>query len=267
MICKENEACLTIMHNILSVVYLKHPTEFPVAGEHLAVQTNLNFKPVLKDGEILTRNLVISLDPYLPFHRIIPNARETNLPLSSYVGVLGEPELTAWASLKDIGKKPMKGETIFISAASGAVGQLAGQLCKAWGMTVIGSVGSDDKGIDIYFDCVGGQTLEAALDHLNNFGRIIACGMIAQYNTCEPYGIKNLMNVIGKSLTIHGFISSNYHAEYFANFFKDVREKLLKKQIVYRVDEAQGIGSAPEAFVGMLGGKNFGKAVVHIADL
>ncbi|KAF9297950.1 hypothetical protein BGZ74_009594 [Mortierella antarctica] len=339
-----------------SVVYLKHPTEFPVVGEHLAVQTNPDFRPVLKEGEVLTRNLVFSLDPYmrgkmrdagkqsysasyeigkpldargvaeviesknakypvgsiihafvgweeytvlpdLPTTRIIPGARETNLPLSSYVGVLGMPGLTAWASLKDIGK-PKKGETIFISAASGAVGQLAGQLCKAWGLTVIGSVGSDDKveyllknvgfdaafnyktksykdalnelapqGIDIYFENTGGLALEAALDHLNNFGRIIACGMISQYNTREPYGIKNLMNVVTKRLIMRGFIVSDFHDQYFADFFKDVREMLLNKQIVYRVDEAQGIDNAPEAFIGMLSGKNFGKAVVHVADL
>ncbi|KAF8932883.1 hypothetical protein BGZ52_009164 [Haplosporangium bisporale] len=336
-----------------SVVYLKHPTEFPVVGEHLAVQTNTDFKPVLKDGEVLTRNLVFSLDPYmrgkmrdagkgsysaafeigkaldargvaeviesknakypvgsiihafvgweeytvlpdLPTTRIIPGARETNLPLSSYVGVLGMPGLTAWASLKDIGK-PKKGETIFISAAAGAVGQLAGQLCKAWGLTVIGSVGSDDKveyllkevGFDAAFNYktksaqdalkelapqgidinVGGSQLEAALDHLNNFGRIIACGMISQYNTREPYGIKNLMHVVSKRLTMRGFIVADFQDQYFADFFKGVRELLLSKQIVYRVDEAQGIDKAPEAFVGMLRGKNFGKAVVHVADL
>ncbi|KAF9404537.1 hypothetical protein BGZ94_004111 [Podila epigama] len=339
-----------------SVIYLKHPAEFPVAGEHLGVKVNEHFKPVLQDGEVLTRNLVFSLDPYmrgkmretgkksytpafeigqpldargvaeviesknekypvgsiihafigweeytvlkdLPTTRIIPNARETDLPLSSYVGVLGMPGLTAYSSLKEIGK-PKKGETIFISAASGAVGQLAGQLCKSWGLTVIGSAGSDDKvdyllkevgfdkafnykkkpahealaelapnGIDIYFENVGGDTLEAALDHLNNFGRIIACGMISQYNTRNPYGVKNLMNIVSKRITFRGFIVSDFHEQYFADFFKEVRDLLLRKDIVYRVDVANGIESAPEAFVGMLHGKNFGKQVVHVADL
>ncbi|KAK3815883.1 MAG: hypothetical protein JOS17DRAFT_405478 [Linnemannia elongata] len=339
-----------------SVIYLAHPHEFPVVGEHLAVKTNKDFNPVLKDGEVLARNLVFSLDPYmrgkmrdagkasyssafeigkpldargvaeviesknskypvgsiihafvgweeytvlpdLPTTRIIPEARESKLPLSSYVGVLGMPGLTAYAALKDIGK-PKAGETIFISAASGAVGQLAGQLAKAWGLTTIGSAGSDEKvdyllkevgfdhafnykkrsahealkelapnGIDIYFENVGGETLEAALDHLNTHGRIIACGMISQYNTRQPYGIKNLTQVVSKRLTIRGFIVADFHEQYFKDFFRDVKELLVNKKIVYRTDEAKGVAAAPEAFVGLLNGKNFGKQVVHVADL
>ncbi|KAG0347039.1 hypothetical protein BG004_000264 [Podila humilis] len=338
-----------------SVIYLKHPTEFPVPGEHMAVKTDPDFKPILKEGEILTRNLVFSLDPYMrgkmrdtgrasytaafeigkpleargvaeviesknqnfpigsivhafigweeysvvpdsPTTRIIPDARETKLPLEYYVGVLGMPGLTAYQSLKSIGQ-PKKGETIFISAAAGAVGQLVGQLSKAWGLTVIGSAGSDDKveyllkeigfdgafnyktktprdglkelapkGIDIYFENVGGETLEAALDALNNFGRIIACGMISQYNTREPYGVKNLMQIVSKRLTMKGFISSDYQ-EHFPEFFKEVRDLLLSNQIVYRNDIVKGVDSAPDAFVGMLQGKNFGKQAVRVADL
>ncbi|KAF9204595.1 hypothetical protein BGZ49_005112 [Haplosporangium sp. Z 27] len=339
-----------------SIIYLKHPTEYPVVGEHFAAKTEADFKPVLKDGEILTRNIVISLDPYMrgkmrdPSKKsyspafeigkpldargvaeviesknpkfpkgsivhafvgweeysvvpdlattvIIPGARETKLPLSTYVGALGMPGLTAYASLKDIGK-PKAGETIFISAASGAVGQLAGQLAKSWGLTVIGSAGTDEKvdyllkeagfdhafnykkqstrealttlapkGIDIYFENVGGETLEAALDHLNTFGRIIACGMISQYNTTTPYGVKNLMNIVGKRLTIRGFIVADFYEQYHEEFFREVRELLLSGKIVYRVDEAKGIEAAPEAFVGVLKGKNFGKQVVTVADL
>ncbi|KAF9436797.1 hypothetical protein BGZ76_002981, partial [Entomortierella beljakovae] len=197
----------------------------------------------------------------------------------------------------DIGK-PKVGETIFISAASGAVGQLAGQLAKAWGLTVIGSVGSDEKvdflknevgfdhafnykkekphdalkqlapkGIDIYFENVGGETLEAALDHMNTFGRIIACGMISQYNTTKPYGIRNLMNVVGKRLTMRGFIVADFQQEYFEDFFREVRELLLAGKIVYRVDEAKGIKAAPEAFIGLLHGKNHGKQIVTLAEL
>ncbi|KAF8939718.1 hypothetical protein EDD21DRAFT_369669 [Dissophora ornata] len=338
-----------------SIIYLKHPTEFPVVGEHMGVQTNKDFNPVLKDGEVLTRNLVISLDPYmrgkmrdvgkqsysaafeigkpmdargvaevveskndkypvgsvihafvgwekytvlsdLPTTRIIPDARESKLPLSSYVGVLGMPGLTAYAALKDIGK-PKVGETIFISAASGAVGQLAGQLAKAWGLNVIGSAGSDEKveylikevgfdkafnykkrtardalkefapnGIDIDFENVGGETLEAVIDHMNTHGRIIACGMISQYNTAHPYGIKNLMSVVSKRLSMRGFIVADFYEQYFDDFFRDVKKLLLENKIVYRVDEAVGIEAAPEAFTGLLQGKNFGKQVVKIAD-
>lgn len=177
------------------------------------------------------------------------------------------------------------------------VGQLAGQLAKAWGLTVIGSAGSDDKveyllkevgfdyafnyktksareglaefapkGIDIYFENVGGETLEAALDALNKHGRIIACGMISQYNG-PPYGIKNLMQVVSKSLTIRGFIVADFFDQYFEDFFRDVKKLLLDGKIVYKVDVALGVAAAPDAFVGLLNGKNFGKQVVQVATL
>jgi len=205
--------------------------------------------------------------------------------------------LTAYASLKVIGQ-PKAGETIFVSAASGAVGQLVGQMAKKMGLRVVGSAGSDDKvaylldelkfdaafnykkngtilenlrraapeGIDIYYENVGGETLEAALECMNVKGRIIACGMISQYNTQQPYGIRNLSHVVAKRITMQGFIASDFvsHAEEFA---KDVGGWLVKKEIIYREDVAEGIESSPEAFVGMLKGKNFGKQVVKIADL
>lgn len=123
------------------------------------------------------------------------------------------------------------------------------------------------KGIDIYFENVGGETLEAALDHMNLFGRIIACGMISQYNTTQPYGVKNLMNVVSKRLTIRGFIVSDFHEQYFEDFFREVKQLLLDEKIVYKVHEAKGVQAAPEAFVGMLQGKNFGKQVVTVAEL
>jgi NADPH-dependent curcumin reductase CurA len=158
-----------------------------------------------------------------------------------FIGALGNPGLTAYASFYDIGK-PKSGELIFISAASGAVGQIVGQLAKHEGLAVIGSVGSDEKldfilhelgfdagfnyktekpanalkrlapdGIDIYFENVGGEHLEAAIDSMNDYGRIIACGMISE--SSEPqenrYGIKNLMLVINKSLTMRGFTVSD----------------------------------------------------------
>lgn len=161
-----------------------------------------------------------------------------NLDPKLFVGALGMAGLTAYSSFYAIGK-PKKGETIFISAASGAVGQLVGQLAKHEGLTVIGSVGDDKKldfitkelkfdagfnyktekplealqrlapdGIDIYYENVGGEQLEAAIAHLKSWGRVIACGMISQYNTSpdKAYGVKNLMQVVAKRLTIRGFI-------------------------------------------------------------
>lgn len=164
-----------------------------------------------------------------------------NLDPKLFVGALGMPGLTAYSSFYEIGK-PKKGETIFISAASGAVGQLVGQLAKHEGMKVIGSVGDDKKldfiindlgfdagfnyknekpdealkrlapnGIDIYYENVGGEHLEAALTAMNTFGRVVACGMISQYNLPPPqqYGVKNLMLVVGKRITMRGFIVSH----------------------------------------------------------
>jgi NADPH-dependent curcumin reductase CurA len=163
---------------------------------------------------------------------------EYDLDPKLFVGALGMPGLTAYSSFYEIGA-PRKGETIFISAASGAVGQLVGQLAKHEGLKVIGSVGDDKKldfitkdlnfdggfnykkesasdalkrlapnGIDIYYENVGGEQLEAAIAKMNDFGRIIACGMISQYNNTpdQAYGVRNLMMVVAKRLKMQGFI-------------------------------------------------------------
>lgn len=211
------------------------------------------------------------------------------------------PGLTAYSSLYDIGK-PVKGETIFISAASGAVGQLVGQLAKHEGLRVIGSVGSDEKleyitkelkfdggfnykkenpadalkrlapgGIDIYYENVGGVQLEAAINALNDFGRIVACGMISEYSKPEPerYGVKNLMQVVAKRLTMRGFIV--YDKDMGPRYIKERDEKVGKwlqdGSFKAKSSVTEGIDNGPDGFVGMLQGKNFGKAVLKIADL
>ncbi|KAF2846977.1 NAD(P)-binding protein [Plenodomus tracheiphilus IPT5] len=224
-----------------------------------------------------------------------------NLDPKYFLGPLGMPGLTAWSSFYEIGQ-PKKGETIFISAASGAVGQLVGQLAKHEGLTVIGSVGSDDKldfitkelnfdagfnyktekpadaltrlapnGIDIYYENVGGEQLEAAINAMNNFGRIVACGMISQYNAkpAELYPIRNLMQIVVKRLTIRGFIVSD--ANMGPKHHKDHQEKLQKwlseGSIKAKISVTEGIDNAVGGFIGMLKGENFGKAVLQIADL
>jgi NADPH-dependent curcumin reductase CurA len=223
-----------------------------------------------------------------------------NFDLKVFLGALGMPGLTAYSSYYDIGQ-PKKGETIFISAASGAVGALVGQLAKHDGLKVIGSVGSDEKldyimkdlnfdggfnykkekpidalkrlapnGIDIYYENVGGEQLEAALDCLNTFGRIVACGMVSEYSTpeTERHGIKNLMQIVAKRLTIRGFIVGDenmgpkYRKARDENIAKWLREGTFKE----KMSVTEGIDNAPEGFVGMLQGKNFGKAVLKIAD-
>lgn len=223
-----------------------------------------------------------------------------NLDPIEFIGALGMPGLTAYSSLYDIGK-PVKGETIFISAASGAVGQLVGQLAKHEGLTVIGSVGSDEKldyiikdlkfdsgfnykkenphdalkrlapnGIDIYYENVGGVQLEAAIDSLNDFGRIVACGMISEYSKTdsEKYGVKNLMSVVAKRLTIRGFIVSdkNMGPVYVKERDENVSKWLHEGSFKSKSSVTEGIDNGPEGFVGMLQGKNFGKAVLKIAS-
>lgn len=224
-----------------------------------------------------------------------------NLDPKIFLGALGMPGLTAWSSFYEIGK-PKKGETIFITAASGAVGQLVGQLAKHEGLKVIGSVGSDDKleyitkelgfdagfnykkekandalkrlapnGIDIYYENVGGEQLEAAINALNPFGRIVACGMISQYNLKpeEAYPIKNLMQVVAKRLTMRGFIvmdadmGPKHHKEHQEKLQKWLSEGTFKSKI----DVTVGMDNAIDGFIGMLSGKNQGKAILQIADL
>jgi NADPH-dependent curcumin reductase CurA len=223
-----------------------------------------------------------------------------NLDLKVFVGALGMPGLTAYSSLYEIGK-PQKGETIFISAASGAVGQIVGQLAKHEGLRVIGSVGSDDKldfvtkelkfdggfnykkekpldalrrlapnGVDIYYENVGGEQLEAALEVMNDFGRIIACGMVSEYNkpADDRYGIRNLMYIVSKRLTFRGFIVGDKN---MGPMYREERDKNMAKWLhdgsfKAKMSVTESIDDAPEGFVGMLQGKNFGKAVLRIAD-
>ena len=213
-----------------------------------------------------------------------------------FMGALGMPGLTAYSSLYKIGQ-PKKGETIFVSAASGAVGQVVGQVAKHEGLRVIGSVGSDEKldyiikdlgfdsgfnhkkekpgdalarlapqGIDIYYDNVGGETLDAALVALNNRGRVIACGAISQYNatTGQMYGVRNMYLVTAKRLLIQGFIVGDadfgpaYHAEHQKNVQQWIKEGSFKP-ITYETD---GIDNAIEGLLDLYLGRNKGKAVL-----
>ncbi|KAL2063290.1 hypothetical protein VTL71DRAFT_5095 [Oculimacula yallundae] len=225
---------------------------------------------------------------------------EYNLDPKIFIGALGMPGLTAYSSFYEIGK-PQKGETIFISAASGAVGQLVGQLAKHDGLKVIGSVGSDEKldfitkelgfdggfnykkekplqalqrlapnGIDIYYENVGGEQLEAALEVMNNFGRVIGCGMVSEYNNAPDarYGIKNLMYLVSKRLTLRGFIvgDKDMGPKYFEERNKNVAKWLSEGTFKAKMSVTEGIDNAPEGLIGMLQGKNFGKAVLKIAD-
>jgi NADPH-dependent curcumin reductase CurA len=210
-------------------------------------------------------------------------------PVSTALGVLGMPGLTAYVGLLDIGR-PVAGETVFVSGAAGAVGSLAGQIAKLQGCRVIGSAGSPEKvawlrelgfdvafdyretetrealreGLDVYFDNVGGQTLEAALGALRVGGRVVACGAISQYNATEPpVGPRNLFLLVTKRLRMEGFIISD-HFDRLPAFLAEVAPWVRDGRVRYRETVIEGIEHAPEAFIGLLAGQNVGKMLVKL---
>jgi NADPH-dependent curcumin reductase CurA len=224
----------------------------------------------------------------------------TLAPASTALGVLGMPGMTAYAGLLEIGQ-PKAGETVVVSAASGAVGSVVGQIAKIKGARAVGIAGGPDKckyvrdelgfddcvdhragdfaerlkaacpkGIDVYFENVGVPVFDAVLPLLNTFARIPVCGLIAQYNATElPAGPNRLpllmRNVLTKRLLIRGFIVTDFAAKH-ADFLRDVAQWIKDGRIKYREDIVDGIENAPETFMGLLKGKNFGKQLIRVAE-
>lgn len=216
-------------------------------------------------------------------------------PIQRYLGVLGMPGFTAYVGLLDIGQ-PQKKDTVFISTAAGAVGSLVCQIARIKGCRVIGSTGSDEKvawlreeagidaafnykttenlfdelpkhcpdGIDIYFDNVGGAHLEAAIESMNNHGRIVLCGMISIYNaTRPPRAPRNLVSAISKRLTLRGFIVFD-HNDRMTSFQQDMDKWLAQGRIRWKESVVQGLENAPKAFLQLFTGESFGKMLVKI---
>jgi NADPH-dependent curcumin reductase CurA len=214
-------------------------------------------------------------------------------PVSTALGVLGMPGLTAYVGLLDFGR-PQAGETVFVSAASGAVGSVVGQIAKIKGARVIGSAGSKEKvafvrdelgfdaafdyhelsvrealadacpeGIDVYFENVGGDQLEAALPMMRAYGRIVLCGLISQYHDAEPAPGPSLVQAVTNRLTIKGFIISD-HFDRIPAFLGDVGEWIGEGRLRYRETVVEGIENAPRAFLGLLRGENIGKMLVKL---
>ena len=216
-------------------------------------------------------------------------------PLSTALGVLGMPGMTAYVGLLDIGR-PKPGETVVVSAASGAVGSVVGQLAKLKGCRAVGVAGSEAKcehvvrelgfdacvnykagpllpalqkacpdGIDVYFDNVGGDVLAAALKLVNQNARIPLCGLISQYNATEPPPGPNLRAVLVNRVLIRGFIVSD-HLDRQADVLRECTQWYREGRLKYTEDVVTGLENAPEAFVGLLRGRNFGKLIVKVGE-
>jgi NADPH-dependent curcumin reductase CurA len=296
--------------------------------------------PAPADGEVLVKNLWLSLDPYMR-GRIseaksyvkgvdigevmvgqtvgeVIDSRNRNLkigdhvltqtgwqlygvtkeatkvdasraPLSYYLGVLGMPGMTAYFGLKDIGQ-PKPAETVVVSAASGAVGSVVGQLAKLWGCRAIGIAGGREKcdyvtrelgfdacidyksanlrdelkDVDVYFDNVGGEMLDILLARMKLFGRIVVCGMIAEYNATEPYRLKNLRAVLVNRLKLQGMIVFDWKERY-GEALKALGGYYAAGKLKTRESIVEGLANAPQGLVALLKGGNFGKQLVKLA--
>ncbi|TPG58513.1 NADP-dependent oxidoreductase [Roseomonas nepalensis] len=218
---------------------------------------------------------------------------EDGAPMTTALGVLGMPGTTAWVGTTELAR-PRPGETFVVSAASGAVGSVAGQIAARMGARVVGIAGGPEKcafvreelgfgecvdhrgedfaerlraacpeGIDAYFENVGGAVQKAVFPLLNDFGRVAFCGMVAEYNDAEPAPGPNLMQLVRKRLSLRGFIVSD-HPRAFADWRRIGGGWVRDRSLRYREEVVKGLDKAPEAFMGLLAGKNFGKLVVEV---
>ncbi len=215
------------------------------------------------------------------------------VPLSAYLGAVGMPGVTAWIGLNEHGK-PKAGETVVVSAASGAVGSAVGQLAKFKGCRAVGIAGGREKcdyvvnelgfdacidykaggldaalkeacpqGIDVYFDNVGGPILDVVLDQVNAFSRIALCGQISGYNNPDALTVRNFRSFLVNRIQARGFICSD-HMDLWRPALKELGDLVHEGKLKYRESIAVGLENAPQAFIGLLNGKNFGKQLVKL---
>ena len=223
-----------------------------------------------------------------------------NAPISTAVGILGMPGMTAYTGLLAIGN-PQPGETVVVAAASGAVGSAVGQIARIKGARAVGIAGGKEKcdyvrgelgfdecldhrdpdlraklkeacpkGIDVYFENVGGKVFDAVLPRFNNFARVPVCGLIADYNTIfgkdtppPPWANSIMRQILVKRLTFRGFIVSDF-AKMYPYFIRDMSQWLREGKLKHKEFVTEGLESAPEAFFGLLKGRNFGKQLVRV---
>jgi NADPH-dependent curcumin reductase CurA len=301
--------------------------------------------PAVGEGEVLVKNLWLSLDPYMRGRmsdaksyvkgvdigevmvgqtvgevvdsksrdfkagdkvltqlgwqqygvaREVTKLDEKRAPLSYYLGVLGMPGMTAYFGLKEIGQ-PKPGETVVVSAASGAVGSVVGQLAKIWGCRAVGIAGGREKcdyvtrelgfdacidykagnlsrelkeacpkGVDVYFENVGGEMLDTLLRSMNVFSRIVVCGLIAEYSVTQPYGLKMIRSVLVNRIKMQGMIVFDWKDRY-GEAIKALGGYLGQGKLKYRESVIEGLENAPQGLIGLLKGRNFGKQLVKLA--
>ena len=218
----------------------------------------------------------------------------TRAPTSYYLGILGMPGITAWFGLSEIGR-PNAGETVVVSAASGAVGSVVGQLARIGRCRVVGIAGGPakcdyvvkelgfeacidykagnllqdlrracPKGVDVHFENVGGEILDTLLRLMNPFSRIIVCGLIAEYNATEPYAYTMLRSVLVNRIRMQGMIVFDWKDRY-GEAIEGLAGYLADGKLKYRESVVEGIENAPEGFIALLKGANFGKQLVRLA--
>jgi hypothetical protein len=220
-------------------------------------------------------------------------------PITTALGVLGMPGFTAYSGMKVIGQ-PKSGETVVVAAASGPVGSLVGQLAKLAGARAVGIAGGPEKcayvreelgfdvvvdhrsealaerlaeacpnGIDVYFENVGGPIWQAVLPLLNRFARVPMCGVIAHYNSAagaeQDLLPATMLAIVRRSLLMRGYINVEFVDEHYDSFLREIGAKVRSGDIRYREDIVDGLEKAPEAFIGMLAGRNFGKALIRLS--
>jgi NADPH-dependent curcumin reductase CurA len=220
--------------------------------------------------------------------------KESRAPLSYYLGILGMPGFTAYFGLKEIGQ-PRAGDTVVVSAASGAVGSVVGQLARLWGCRAVGIAGGPQKcdyvkrelgfdecidykagslheslrgacpnGVDVYFDNVGGETLDTLLRHMRLFSRIVVCGLISDYNATTPYAIRNLRAVLVNRIRVQGMIVFDWKDRY-GEALQALAGYLGQGKLKYRESVVEGLDNAPKGLIQLLKGGNFGKQLVKLA--
>ncbi len=220
--------------------------------------------------------------------------KDSQAPLSYYLGILGMPGMTAYFGLKEIGQ-PKAGETVVVSAASGAVGSVVGQLAKLWGCRVVGIAGGPrkcgsltgelgfdacvdhkagrlyedlkeacPKGVDVAFENVGGAVLDTVLRLMNVNSRIVICGLISEYNATEPYGYKNMRSILVNRIRMQGMIVFDWRERY-GEALKALGGYLAQGKLKYRESVVEGIDHAPRGLIELLKGGNFGKQLVKLA--